>query len=133
MQAFQGCASAAKGDVKEALRKTYGELDSLIAARGRRQGTSSRGQPPALRCNGVIVVLDLASGVCYTAVSTGARSAAAVCSVLGAFNSESSEGRLLCRPSRYVAVVTPGLPTAMRHAPIYAALNSPAGALNASA
>ena len=105
MQAFSGCVSAAKGDIKEALRRTFGELDSLVAGRGRKQGTTVSVARPAPRCDGVIVVLDLASGVGYTAASAGARSAAAVCSVLGAFNSESSEGRFLSRRAQCAEIL----------------------------
>ncbi len=47
-----------------------------------------------------MVAFDLRSGVCYTAATPAGRSAAALCSVLGAFNSESTEGHFLGHPDR---------------------------------
>ena len=101
LQAFTGCASAANGDVRAALCKTFAELDSVIAGGSRRVGTSRI--RPVQRCAGVMIVIDLRSGVSYTASTAAARSAAALCSVLGAFNSESSEGHLLRRPHGYLS------------------------------
>ena len=102
LQVFTNCASAANGDLREALRKAFAELDSLVAgSRNRTKGVSHN--HPVQRSAGAMVVYDLRSGVCYTAATAAARSAPVLCSVLGAFNSESTEGRFLGHPDRHVS------------------------------
>ncbi len=102
LQAFTNCAAAANGDLREALRKAFAELDSLVAGK-RKRTTGPSHHRPVQRSAGVMVVFDLWSGVCYTATTAAAGSAAALCSVLGAFNSESTEGHFLSHPDRHVS------------------------------
>ena len=101
LQAFTSCASAANGDMREALRKAFAELDNLVAG-GRKRMKGASSSRSVQRSAGVMVVFDLRSGVCYTAAAAAARSAAVLCSVLGAFNAESAEGHFLGQPDRQV-------------------------------